>query len=62
MRTVDLVQGSDQWHAHRAKHFNASEAPAMMGMSQYTSRDALLKEKATGIAPEISARITGCSG
>ena len=25
----DLTQGTVQWHAHRATHFNASDAPAM---------------------------------
>lgn len=49
----NLVQGSSEWHAYRAKHFNASDCPAMLGVSSYKSRDALLKEKATGIAPEI---------
>jgi len=55
-RTVHtLVQGSADWHAYRAKHFNASDCPAMLGVSSYKSRDALLKEKATGITPEIDA-------
>lgn len=55
-RTVHtLLQGSPEWHAYRAKHFNASDCPAMLGISSYKSRDALLKEKATGITPEIDA-------
>ena len=45
-------QGSSQWHSHRATHFNASEAPAMMGASKFTSRSELLREKATGVPRE----------
>lgn len=52
---TDMVQGSDAWHAHRAEHFNASDAPAMMGCSQYSSRQDLLRELATGIKPAINA-------
>lgn len=50
---VQLVQGTAEWHAHRAKHFNASEASAMLGLSPYQSRSDLLKAKATGITPEV---------
>lgn len=53
MRTIDLIQGTEEWKAHRAAHFNASDAPAMMGMSKYKTRSQLLKEMATGIVEEI---------
>lgn len=53
MQIVNLIQGSTEWHAHRAKHFNASDAPAMMGCSSYKSRSELIKELATGIGQEI---------
>lgn len=53
MKTIELVQGSPEWKAHRAKHFNASDAPAMMGVSKYKTRTDLLKEFATGITPDI---------
>lgn len=49
-----LIQGSQQWLAVRAQHFTASEAPAMMGVSKYTSRSELIKQKATGITPDVS--------
>jgi len=49
----DVKQGSPEWHALRATTRNASEAPAMMGVSKYKSRLALIAEKATGIVPEI---------
>lgn len=50
----DMVQGSPEWLAIRAKRFTASEAPAMKGASKYQTRDQLLDQKATGITPEIS--------
>jgi predicted phage-related endonuclease len=36
--THDCAQGSDAWHALRAKHFTASEASAMLGVSKYETR------------------------
>lgn len=53
MNTIELIQGSPEWHAHRAQHFNASDAPAMMGVSPYKTRSQLLHEMATGIAPDV---------
>lgn len=50
---VDFLQGSPEWHEHRAQHFNASEAAAAMGLSSYTSRSELLRRKATGHVPEV---------
>lgn len=55
MKTHDLVQGTPQWHAHRATHFNASDAAAMMGCSPYKTRTQLLHEMHTGLTPEIDA-------
>ncbi len=55
MRILDNIQqGSLEWHAARARRFTASQAPAMMGASKYTTRDALLREKKTGVAPEVT--------
>ncbi len=53
--THDCAQGSDAWHALRAKHFTASEASAMLGVSKYQERAYLLKRKATGIVEEVDA-------
>lgn len=50
----DVQQGSEAWHSLRAKHFTASEAPAMMGASKYQTRQDLLRIKAGGEAAEIS--------
>lgn len=55
MNILEAAQGSPAWHAHRATHFNASDAPAMLGLSQYKTRSELLRELATGITPEIDA-------
>jgi putative phage-type endonuclease len=55
MITHDVEQGSPEWLALRANYDTASEAPAMMGCSRYLSREELLRQKATGHTPEISA-------
>lgn len=55
MNTVTLVQGSPEWLAHRAKHFNASDAPAVLGVSPHKTRRQLLAELQTGITPELDA-------
>ncbi len=55
MKTHSLIQGTPAWHAYRAAHFNASDAPAMMGCSPYRSRTDLLHERHTGTAPDIDA-------
>lgn len=55
MRILNLVQGTPEWVAHRAQHFNASDAPAMMGCSPYKARAQLIREVATGITPDIDA-------
>lgn len=55
MQVHTFVQGSPEWHAHRGQHFNASDAPAMMGVSPYKTRAELLREMHTGVALEIDA-------
>ena len=54
MKIVDLVQGTPEWHAHRAAHFNASDAAAMLGVSPHQSRRALLDEVHGGLKKEFS--------
>ena len=53
MQIHQLTQGSPEWLAYRASHFNASDAPAMMGCSAYKTRSQLLHELATGQAPDV---------
>lgn len=55
-RTLTVEQGTEAWHAERARRFTASEAPCMMGASKYTSRTALLSQKHTGFMPAVSAQ------
>lgn len=55
LKTLQLQQGSQEWLAVRAKHFTASEASAMLGLSKYMSRQELLRQKATGYVPEVDA-------
>mgnify|MGYP001599307920 CR=1 FL=1 len=54
MKIHNVAQGSAEWHALRAQHFTASEAPAMMGASKYQTRTELLTLKKTGISPEVT--------
>lgn len=53
MITHKLTQGTPEWHAFRAAHFAASDAPAMLGESPYKTRDQLLREKKLGITPDV---------
>lgn len=54
MQVLNLKQGSADWLAHRAKHFNASDAPAMMACSPYKTRTQLMHELHTGLTPEVN--------
>ena len=54
MEIITLQQGSAAWHTHRATALNGSDAPAMLGISPYETRAALVQERATGIAPEVT--------
>ena len=55
MQIHELIQGSPEWLAYRSEHFNASDAPAMLGCSPYKTRDQLLRELHTGIAEAVDA-------
>ncbi len=54
MQIQNVTQGSPEWKALRTNHNTASEAPAMMGKSKYQTRSALLEQKATGMAEEVT--------
>lgn len=54
METLDLIQGTPEWHAHRATHDNASDAPVMLGLSNAKTREELLHERHTGISKLVS--------
>lgn len=53
MNIIDHPQGSVEWLAHRAQHFNASDAPAMLGVSPYKTRAQLLREMHTGVSVDV---------
>ena len=55
MEQHELTQGTPEWLAYRVTHRNASDAPAMMGVSPYKTRNQLLREVHTGLAAEIDA-------
>ena len=57
MKVVNLTQGSPEWHAHRAEHFNASDAPAMLGTGKFETRNELIHRLATGEIKEVSAEL-----
>lgn len=52
MVTVDVKTGTKEWHEHRAKYFNASDAPSVLGKGKI-SREALL-DKYKGYQAEVS--------
>ena len=54
MKILKLQQGSPEWREVRKTTHNASEAPAVKGVSTYKSYSELVKEKATGITEEIT--------
>jgi len=54
MEIHNVTQGSEDWHELRLTHFTASEAPAMLGVSKYQTRDELLREKFTKERKEIN--------
>jgi putative phage-type endonuclease len=54
MKLFNFPQGSPEWHAHRATHFNASDAPAMMGVSPHCTRTELLQRYHFGQTEEIN--------
>jgi putative phage-type endonuclease len=55
MKTIaGLVQGSDQWLAHRRTTRNASDASVMMGSSPSISRRELVRLMANGLEREFS--------
>jgi len=55
MQIINLEQGSPEWLAHRERCFNASDVPAMLGISPYKTRTQLLDEMAFGIAMDVDA-------
>lgn len=61
MKTLPYIQGTQEWLAERSmpNTYTASEAPAMLGLSKYKTRAELVREKATGITPEVDSFTQG---
>lgn len=53
MNITPVQQGSQAWLELRHTHDTASEAPAALGQSKYTSRTDLMKQKATGMVNDV---------
>lgn len=56
MEIIECTQGDETWHAARAKHYCASDAAAMLGLSKYKSRNELLRRIATGIEADNNGK------
>jgi putative phage-type endonuclease len=52
---VQLVQGSPEWHAHRANFRNASETPIVMGLSPWVTPYQLWLQKTGRSQPVLNA-------
>lgn len=52
---VKLIQGSPEWHAHRAKYRNASETAAVMGVSPWQTPLQLWEQRTGRTQPVINA-------
>lgn len=55
LKILNLQQGTGEWLSHRDACLNASDAPAMAGVSKYQTRSELVRQKATGITKEHDA-------
>jgi putative phage-type endonuclease len=49
-----LVQGSPEWHEHRRKYRNASETPAVLGVSPWCTPYQLWQQKLGLTQPEVN--------
>lgn len=53
-RIVKLVQGSPDWHAHRATYRNASETPTVLGVSPWVTPYQLWLQRSGRAQPEVN--------
>lgn len=52
---VRLTQGSPEWHAHRARYRNASETPAVLGVSPWLTPYGLWLQRTGRSEPAVNA-------
>lgn len=55
MKIHNVTQGSKEWHELRARCRTASELSAARGRSKHMKRSELIRQKSTGLVPEIAA-------
>jgi len=55
---LKLVQGSSEWQSHRARHRNASETPAVLGVSPWVTPYQLWLQRTGRATPEVNAAMT----
>lgn len=55
MEIINVMQGTPEWHAHRAGFNNASDVASMMDESKFKSRSEFVIDRATGIKKEVDA-------
>lgn len=53
-KIVKVVQGSPDWHAHRATYRNASETPAVLGVSPWVTPYQLWLQRSGRAQPEVT--------
>jgi putative phage-type endonuclease len=51
---LKVVQGTPEWHAHRAAHRNASETPAVLGVSPWVTPYQLWLQRTGRVAPGVN--------
>ena len=54
MKIVKLAQGSPEWHQHRKLHRNASETPAVLGVSPWLTPYQLWLQRTGRAEPQIN--------
>lgn len=54
MQVANVTPNTPEWLALRAQHFCASDAATAMGVGKYKTREQFLREKVSGIAPDVS--------
>jgi putative phage-type endonuclease len=51
---VRLIQGSPEWHDHRRHHRNASETPAVLGVSPWVTPYQLWQQRTGRAVPDVN--------
>lgn len=57
MRTVNLIQGSEEWLAFRRTHITATDAAVIMDSNPYKNINELIAEKLHGLETTVNERM-----